>query len=142
MFNALAIVAAAAAIFALYWWYRRLRQDDQLGDIMSHGDKSSLMSSRAQFVVGGSQIPVALTLDPPRIRYQNADVDASIDIKQIDEVEYGSDLLTGGIAGGAVLRLRSHGVAFEFVLDVAAAERWCHRLPPHRINEPGIVHAT
>ena len=35
------------------------------------------------------------------------------------------------IAGGAMLRLRSHGRVFAFVLDMAAAERWSRRLPPH-----------
>jgi hypothetical protein len=38
-----------------------------------------------------------------------------------------------------VLRLRSHGRAFEFVLDNAAAQSWCQRLPPHRMNEGGSV---
>lgn len=54
-------------------------------------------------------------------------------------MEYGSDLVAGGIADGAVLRLRSHGRAIEFVLDVAAAEQWSRRLPPHRLDEAGAV---
>lgn len=61
------------------------------------------------------------------------------DVGQIDEVEYGSDLVSGAIADSAILRLRAHGRAFEFVLDTMAAERWCHILPPHRMDETGSV---
>ena len=45
----------------------------------------------------------------------------------------------GVIADCAILRLRAHGRAFEFVLDTMAAERWCHILPPHRMDETGSV---
>lgn len=65
-----------------------------------------------------------------------------LDIDQIDEVEYGSDLLTGGIASGAVLRLRAHGRAIEFVLDLATANKWSELLPPHRMDQIGHVHAV
>lgn len=134
-------VLAAVVVIGLIVWFRRLREDDRMTVLLAHTPGASMISSRAQLIEGGSHIPVALTLAPTRITYRNEDVDASIDIGQIDEVEYGSDLVTGGIAGGAVLRLRSHGRAFEFVLDVAAAERWSQRLPPHRVNEEGYVHA-
>jgi hypothetical protein len=50
-------------------------------------------------------------------------------------------LITGGIADGAVLRLRFHGRAFEFVIDNAGAGQWSRHLLPHRMNELGIVHA-
>jgi hypothetical protein len=101
-----------------------------------------LIVSHAQLIDGRNHIPVALTLEPQQISYGNRDLDGSIDIGQIDEVEYGSDLVTGGIADGAVLRLRSHGRAIEFVLGMVDAEEWSHRLPPHRSNEAGHVHAV
>ena len=142
MNNFVMFALAAVSVGGLVWWYRRLRATDQMTEMMSHTDPDAMVASRAQLIDGANHIPVALTLDPTRITYRNADLDASIDIRQIDEVEYGSDLVTGGIADGAVLRLRAHGRAIEFVLDSAAADRWCHRLPPHRMNEEGTVHAV
>jgi len=142
MNTTLVFFAGAVALTALFWWYRRLREGDQLTAILLRDGSLATVSSRAQLIDGSNHIPVALKLDARHITYQNRDLDASIDIGQIDEVEYGSDLVTGGIADGAVLRLRSHGRTFEFIIDVAAAERWSHRLPPHRMNEEGVVHAT
>ncbi len=84
----------------------------------------------AKLIDGVRDIPVALSFHAGRVRYESVDLDATIEVGDIDEVEYSSDLMTGGIADGAVLRLHSHGRAFEFVLDVTAAERWCQWLPP------------
>jgi hypothetical protein len=136
------LVVGAVAVAALIWWYRRMHKDADVTELLSHPDAAAMLSSRAHLIDGGNHIAVALTLDPTRITYRNAMVDATIDIGDIDEVEYGSDLVTGGIAEGAVLRLRSHGRAIEFVLDNASAERWSHRLPPHRMNEAGAVQAV
>ncbi len=135
----LTFVGAAIVVAALLWWYRRLRADDAMSAITSRRSSTSMISSRAQLIDGANHISVALSLDATQITYENADFDASIPVKLIDEVEYGSDLVTGGIAHGAVLRVRTHGRAIEFVMGAAAAERWCHRLPPHRMNETGEV---
>lgn len=135
----LAFSSAVVAVVALTWWYTRLRADDRMAAILTRRGLVTMLASRAQLIDGANHIPVALSLDQTRVSYENADLDASIDVQQIDEVEYGSDLVTGGIAHGAVLRLRSHGRAFEFVLDNAAAQNWCQRLPPHRMNEGGSV---
>jgi hypothetical protein len=134
---ALALVAVAALI----WWYRRQRNDDALNGFMSKHRDTARICSRAELVDGRNHIPVALTLEPEQIYYENSDLDASLDIDHIDEVEYASDLLTGGISNGAVLRLRAHGRAIEFVLDMPSAEKWARLLPPHRMNEAGAVHA-
>jgi hypothetical protein len=135
-------LVGAAAVAGLIWWFRHVHKDSDVTEMLAHPSAAAMLSSRAQLIDGGNHIAVALTLDPTHITYRNAMVDASIDIGDIDEVEYGSDLVTGGIAEGAVLRLRSHGRAIEFVLDNASAERWSHRLPPHRMNETGAVHAV
>lgn len=139
MNNIVMFALATVSIAGLAWWYSRLRDADRMGEAMSHVDKNAMLSSPAQLIDGANHIQVALSLDPSRISYSNSDFDAFIDIRQIDEVEYGSDLVTGGIADGAVLRLRAHGRAIEFVLDSASAERWSERLPPHRIDEAGHV---
>lgn len=139
MVESLSLAFALLALGGLAWWFTRVRVEDRLSAILTNGRSLSTISSRAQLIDGANHVPVALTLDPRRITYRSSDLDASIDVHDIDEVEYGSDMMTGGIADGAVLRLRTHGRAFEFVLDMAAAERWSHQLPPHRLNEEGRV---
>lgn len=130
------------ALAALIWWYRRSRLNDGFDLILTRHRPTAKVSSRAELVDGRNHIPVALTLEQQHIFYENRDLDATLDIDQIDEVEYGSDLLTGGIATGAVLRLRAHGRAIEFVLDMATARRWSELLPPHRMDQIGTVHAV
>lgn len=138
----LLITLGVAAVAALAWWYRRSRVNDTFEVILSRHRPTAKVSSRADLVDGRNHIPVALTLEKERIHYENPDLDAMLDIDQIDEVEYGSDLLTGGIATGAVLRLRAHGRAIEFILDMATARRWSELLPPHRLDQIGHVHAV
>lgn len=131
--NTLLIFIAVAALSALGWSYLRRRRDDRFEVVMSRSRLTSSLCSQAQWIDGGNHIKVALALEPRQIKYQNSDLDASVDLDQIDEVEYESDMVTGRIADGAVLRLRSHGRAIEFILDVAAAEQWSRSLPPHRM---------
>jgi hypothetical protein len=132
----LAVIAAAALV-----WSMRRRRDGARFAAAAEKPGASIVS-HAQLIDGRNHIAVALTLGLSEIVYANSDMEGSIDLGQIDEVEYGSDLITGGIADGAVLRLRSHGRAMEFVLDMASADRWSALLPPHRMNEPGRAHAT
>jgi len=140
--NFLLIALGVPAIAALVWWYRRSRVNDSFESILLRHRPTAKVSSRAELVDGRNHIPVALTLEQLAIYYENPDLDAMLDIDQIDEVEYGSDLLTGGIASGAVLRLRAHGRAIEFVLDMATASKWSKLLPPHRMDQIGHVHAV
>jgi hypothetical protein len=125
-------VLAALAIVTVAWLIHRRRDEALFATATAR--PGALLVSHAHLIDGRNHIPVALTLDNKQILYGNTDLDASIDIVQIDEVEYGSDLVTGGIADGAVLRLRSHGRATEFLLDMASANRWSALLPPHRMT--------
>jgi len=136
------LALGVAALAVLVWWYRRARVNDTFDLILSRHRPTAKVSSRAELVDGRNHILVALTLSQQQIHYENTDLDAMLDIDQIDEVEYGSDLLAGGIATGAVLRLRAHGRAIEFVLDMATARRWSELLPPHRMDQIGTVHAV
>lgn len=136
------VAVALVALVALVWWYRRLRTNDSFDGMILRHRPTAKISSRAELVDGRNHIPVALTLEQGRIFYENADLDATLDIDQIDEVEYATDLLTGSISGGKVLRLRAHGRAIEFVLDLTSAEKWSQLLPAHQINESGHVHAV
>lgn len=134
-----AFAAVLVTLTLLVRWYLRLRAGDRTSAILARKGATSMLSSPARLVDSGREVPVVLSLDMSRLSYENGDMDASIDVRQIDEVEYGSDLVTGGIAHGAVLRLRSHGRAFEFILEADTAERWSRRLPPHRLDEAGSV---
>lgn len=140
--NFLLLALGVPLLAALVWWYRRARVNDSFETILLRHRPTAKVSSRAELVDGRNHIPVALTLEQLTIYYENRDLDAMLDIDQIDEVEYGSDLLTGGIASGAVLRLRAHGRAIEFVLDMATADKWSALLPPHRMDQIGHVHAV
>ena len=130
------LIAGAAAVVAaaLVWWYRSLRERGRIASMAKRTAAGAALFSWAQLIDGSKQVSVALSLREGRLKYQNAEVDGSIDVHDIDEIEYVSDLMTGSMAAGAMLRVRSHGHAFEFALDVATAERWCHSLPPHRLS--------
>ncbi len=135
-------VLAVVALAALVWWLYRSRQNDQFEQVLARHHLTASICSRARLIDGANHIAVALMLEPRQICYENVDLGGSLDIDQIDEVDYASDLVTGGIANGAVLRLRSHGRVTEFVLDAKVAEEWSRHLPPHHMNEAGVVHAV
>jgi hypothetical protein len=140
--NSAAVLLAVVALAALVWWFRRQRQDDAYAGIVARHGATAKICTRAELVDGRNHIPVTLTLEQEHVYYENPDLNATLDIRSIDEVEYGSELMTGAPAKGSVLRLRSHGRAVEFVLDSAAAAKWAILLPPHRMNELGDVHAV
>ena len=141
-FTAPAVLAAAVVAVGFFVWYRRLRSDDVLLAMMQRRRETARITSRAELVDGANHIPVALTLEPMRILYENADLQADLELARIDEVEYGSDLLTGQDHQASVLRLRAHGRAIEFLLDRGAATQWSQVLPPHRVDESGRVHVN
>ncbi len=120
------IVAAALTVI-----FMRVRQKDLLGALMEKRRGSARLVSRADYVEGVEKIPVALALTDTTFFYENMDLEASFDLERIEEVEYAEDLATGrSLAGGCrVLRLRSHGAAFEFVLSKDDCGKWQSALP-------------
>ena len=125
----------------LGWLLQREFLKDRFAAIFARG-RDARVASRAALVDGGQKIDVALMLQPSEIVFFTAssELEAHIDIDRIDEVEYDNELATGGqIDKGQVLRLRSHGQAYEFLLDDRAAASWASHLPPHRMDEPGRV---
>lgn len=135
MVNVLLLTLAAIAVIALLWWFRRDREKDRFAAVVSSRSSTAKLCTRAELVDAGQHVPVALTLEPNQISYQNSDFDASIDMDRIDEVEYSGNLVTGGEAHGTVLRLRAHGRAIEFILDPAAAKQWTSLFPAHRLGD-------
>jgi hypothetical protein len=112
--------------------FLKLRQKDLLGAMMQKRQASSKLVSRADYVEGMERIPVALSLTAESLYYENPDLEASFELSRIDEVEYDDELATGRMLDHdrRVMRLRSHGTAFEFVLEKPETQKWMAALPP------------
>jgi len=131
------VVVAVALIAVLIRFMNR----DKIDAIIKKRKPTSLHACPAEFVEGPTRIDVALAVDKTKLYYENTDMQAYLDLTLIEEVEYDDDLSTGGAhVRGKVLRLRSHGHTFEFVMSEADIKRCEKVLPPHRADEPGEVH--
>lgn len=134
-----AILTVVGVIFlvVLVALFLRARRSDLLSEIMKKRAGSKLVS-KADYVEGVEEIPVVLALTDDTFYYENPDLQASFDLNRIDEIEYTDDLMTGKHirSGCRVLRLRSHGATFEFLIDTPESKKWEAALRPHRIDEP------
>jgi hypothetical protein len=128
-------IAGLVVLVALIWILMRMHTKDLLEEKMSRRRSSSRLVSRADLVEGMERIPVALALTNEAIFYENPDLDASLDLKQIEEVEYDNETATGQVLDGNALRLRSHGQTFEFVLDPDSTGKWRAMLPARRLGQ-------
>jgi hypothetical protein len=128
-------IAGLAVLAALIWILMRMRSTDLLEEKMARRRSSSRLVSRADLVEGSERIPVALALTNEAIYYENPDLDASLDLQQIEEVEYDNETATGQVLDGNALRLRSHGHTFEFVLDPDSTGKWRAMLPARRLGQ-------
>jgi hypothetical protein len=134
-------IAGLAVLAALIWILMRMHSTDLLEEKMAKRRTSSRLVSRADLVEGMERIPVSLALTNEAIFYENPDLDASLDLKQIEEVEYDNETATGQVLDGNALRLRSHGHTFEFVLDPDSTGKWRAMLPARRLGQ-GTVQAV
>jgi len=128
-------IAGLVVLAALIWLYFRIRSKDLLEGIIARRSASSRIASRADFVEGLERIPVALSLTSDTIRYENPDLEATLDLGHIEEVEYDDETATGQSVEGKALRLRSHGHTFEFVVDSGTAQKWQAVLPMRRLDQ-------
>ena len=130
------LTAVGVVVLAgLVWFFVRTLSHDRLDAIMKKRGATAKLVTPADYVEGGTHIPLVLALDETCIYYENVDLQASLDLDRIDEVEYDDELATGGeVHAGRVLRLRSHGHTFEFILAAPAAARWSAALPPHLLG--------
>jgi hypothetical protein len=137
----LVLVAAVVVLAAVYL---KMRQRDHLDVIMKKRQPTSKLVNRADYMEGMETIPVVLALTSDTFHYENPDLEASFELARIDEIEYEDELATGKTVGAncRVMRLRSHGAAFEFVMEKADAAKWVAALPPHRIGEPAAAQAV
>ena len=116
--------------------FLKVRQGDLLGALVEKRRASSRLVSRADYVDGAELIPVAMALTNDTIYYENPDLEASFELSRIDEIEYSDELMTGKNHRDdtRVLRLRSHGQAFEFLMEKAESRKWEAALPPRRLG--------
>jgi hypothetical protein len=98
------------------------------------------MVSRGEFVDGNRHLAVALAVTDSTFFYENSDMQASLDLQWVREIEYDTELATGSaVAGGKVLRLRCYSQTFEFVLPDDLVARWHMMMPPRRAAEPAVA---
>src|SRR5947208_821705 len=124
----------AVVVVGILGWnlYRRFGAD-RIAALNEARRTTSRLVSRGEFVDGNRHLEVALAVTHDTLFYENADMRASIDLQWISEIEYDTELATGTPAsGGRVLRLRSHGQTFEFVVPKDLVPRWYMMLPPRR----------
>lgn len=136
-------LALVVVVVVLAFVLVRFLNRDKINGILKKRRATSVLCTPAEFIEGPTHLDVALALDPKTLYYENADMQAFLDLKNVDEVEYDDDLMTGGRKiDGEVLRLRAHGHTFEFVIAKAEIAKWKQQLPKHRGDEPGDVHTA
>ena len=126
-------VVAMIAVALLGWNLFQRFGADRITGFNEKRRASSRIVGRGDFVDGNRHQAVALALTQDTFYYENSDMEASIDLQWVREIEYDTELATGlAIASGKVLRLRSHSQTFEFVVANDAVARWHMMLPPRR----------
>jgi hypothetical protein len=132
------IALAAATIIAILFWNLYRRNTSQgLQKLNDQRRATSRIVSRGEFVDGNRCLEVALALTDKALYYESSEVQASLDLEWIEEVDYDTELATGrSIAGGQVLRLRCHRQVFEFILPNEVVLAWKGVLPATRPLRP------
>jgi len=124
-------IAGVVAVVVLGWNLYRRFGSDRIAELNERRRTSSRMVSRAEFVDGNRHLAVAIAVTQSTFFYENAGMQASIDLQWVREIEYDTDLATGvPMHGGRVLRLRTDSQTFEFVLPMETVARWYLMLPP------------
>ena len=130
---ALLWLGGGVAVAFLGWSLYRRFGIDRIVELNERRRASSRMVGRGEFVDGSRHLDVALAVTQSTFFYENADMQASLDLQWVREIEYDTELATGGaVPGGKVLRLRSDSQTFEFVLPNETVPRWHLMLPPRR----------
>lgn len=124
-------VVALAIIVALGWYLYRRVGASRIDAIANKRRATSRTVTSGEFVDGSRHMKVALALTSTDLFYENADLQAYLDLRLVREVEYDTSLATGHeTEGGKVLRIRTYSQVFEFVLPNAVVPTWHLLLPP------------
>lgn len=133
---ALLSIAAGVVAALLVWNLVRRFGNDRIGALMEKRRATSRLVSRGELVDGNRHLDVALAVTQSTLFYETANMQASIDLQWIREIEYDTALATGTApAAGKVLRLRSNSQTLEFVLAADVLPRWHLMLPPRRAGQ-------
>ena len=129
-------IAGTAVVAFLGWHLFRRFAASRIDALVDKRRPSSRMVSSGEFVDGNRHVKVALALTSSHLFYENSDMEASIDLEWVREIEYDTNLATGGtVAGGKVLRVRCFSQVFEFVIPDDVVARWQMMLPPREWKE-------
>jgi hypothetical protein len=120
---ALCIAGVTVALLLARDLLRRFGSD-RLDALVEERRQHSLVASRGEFVDGDRHIPVSMALTKETLFYDSDDVEASLELEWVSEVEYGA------APRGEVLRLRCYSQSFEFILPPDASSQWTAVLPP------------
>lgn len=137
--TALAIAVALIVVAVLSWNLYQRFGADRIQHFLDRRRDNSRLSGRGEYVDGNRHMQVALSLTSSTFYYENSDMEASLDLQWIQEIEYATELATGAaIAEGKVLRMRSQSQTFEFVIPNADVTRWHLMLPTKRIPAAAV----
>jgi hypothetical protein len=126
-------IAAAAVVVFLAWNLFKRFHTDSLAALTNKRRATSQVVSRGEYVDGNRHFDVAMAATPTTLFYENEDMQASLDLAWVREVEYDSELVTGArIESGSVMRLRSDRQTFEFVIPADSVASWRVAVPPRR----------
>lgn len=129
MLTWISIAGGAVVLFLCRNLLRRFGTDG-IQALIDKRRASSLLVTRGDFVDGDRRIDVAMALTGQTLFYENKDMEASLDLQWVSEVEYDTRVRTGNSVGdGKVLRLRCYSRCFEFVVPSQALPRWQAMLP-------------
>ena len=124
-------LAALVVVGFLGWQLYRRFVSDSIEAFTEKRRAASRIVGRGEYVDGNRHLQVALAVTQSTFFYENADMQASIDLDYVREIEYDTELATGTTPPtGKVLRLRSNSQTFEFVLPNDTVARWHMMLPP------------
>jgi len=138
MMMMLSIAAGVVVAFLGWHLYRRLGSDG-IAALNERRRTTSRMVGRGEYVDGSRHRAVALAVTPSTFFYENSDMQESLDLQWVREIEYDNELATGlAVVGGKVLRLRCYDHTFEFVLPNEMVPRWHMMLPPRRVKEAAV----
>ena len=77
-------VVGLVVLAALIWVFLRMRMKDHLDEMMAKRRGSCRIVSRADFLEGMEKIPVSLALDNDALHYENADLQAALELRHVD----------------------------------------------------------
>src|ERR1041385_5776040 len=111
---------------------------DRIRQVMDRRRASSRLVSRGELIDGNRHLPVDLALSESALFYESSDLQASLDLEWIGEVEYDDAVVTGQYVGdGSILTIRCYSQAFEFLIPIAVLPLWQAVLPAHQAARAG-----